>query len=98
MHCSLAQVPLSFLRYPRALTEAFLEAPYKSRTECRIEDRRGWTSGRTMVMNERPEPDLDHVREAMREHDERQRDERERDEDEREAPDDGDSDSDSDED
>ena len=39
-------------------------------------------------MNERPEPDLDRVREAMRDHDAREQDDREHDDDEREEQED----------
>jgi hypothetical protein len=77
MHCSLAQVAPTFLRYRRALTTAVLEPAYKTGTEGPIEDGRMWPWCRTIVMNERPEPDLDRVREAMRDHDARERDERE---------------------
>jgi hypothetical protein len=60
-----------FLEVLPGIWKPFLEPGYKPRTDGPIGDGSFRTVGRTMVMNERPEPDLDHVREAMRDHDER---------------------------
>jgi hypothetical protein len=83
MSFSLAYKPRAFLRYRPGIRNQFLEPSYKERTNGPIANRAIGTWGRTVVMNERPEPDIDRVRRAMRDHDEReQEDERERAEDE----------------
>jgi hypothetical protein len=85
MPCSLAYKPLAFLRYRPGIRTPFLELGYKARTYRPIGNwtyRTPGTWGRTVVMNERPEPDIEHVRRAMRDHDEREeQDERDVDED-----------------
>jgi hypothetical protein len=93
MPCSLAYKPPGFLRYHPGIPIRFLEPAYKSRTDGPIAYRCFGTSGRTVVMSDLPDPDLDRVRQAMREHDAREEeDERERDEDEAQdqAPDEDD--------
>jgi hypothetical protein len=77
-----------FLEVLPGISNPFLEPAHKWTTHGPIPDGDFGTCGRTLVMNERPNPDIDEVRRAMREHDERVEQDEERD-DEREEDEDG---------